>query len=170
VSLSGALFFRARSRPLLGGGSSIACQPNAISSRSESLCCFCNESEEDLQHLMCSYKLTWEVWMLCFKWWGFSVVINRDPSDLLLLPWIGASKATKVVLVVVWAAICWSIWCTRNSVIFDKAKANSNKVFDIAQTRAFEWMVARASIDKREEQNWISNPQSIVRQIGHVKH
>lgn len=41
-------------------------------------CVFCNETEEFVAHLFFSYRISYEVWVRCYDWLGFVMVLPED--------------------------------------------------------------------------------------------
>ncbi|GAB4847324.1 hypothetical protein Ancab_026373, partial [Ancistrocladus abbreviatus] len=46
-------------------------------------CIWCNEDEEDAKHALIGCKFLWEMWFLCFNWWGLQFALLNSISDLL---------------------------------------------------------------------------------------
>ena len=78
-------------------------------------CCFCHENEM-IQHLFFNYRFTRLVWATIYVAWGLPQ--PRDVSSMFGNWTIGVPKEYKQLVRVGVAALRWSVWCCRNSVIF----------------------------------------------------
>ena len=82
-------------------------------------CCFCHE-DETIQHLFFDCHVTRLVWASVYAAWGLP-----KPSSVsnMFGNWLnGIPKHYKPLVLVGAAALCWSVWRSRNAVVFDNKK------------------------------------------------
>lgn len=116
----------------------------AIPSQSDLRCPFCVSQEETSSHLLFSCPLSWNVWMACYKWFGFSTVLPKDGKEHFLqhiYPW--RSNSQKQCAWMVWTAIIWALWNLRNGSIFRNDQLDIDKVLDGIQFRSWSWLRGR---------------------------
>ena len=108
-------------------------------------CCFCH-STETIHHLFfeCAYaKFLWRAVHLLF---GIAPPLNIDD---LFVTW---SKMGGVIynslLLTAAAALCWTIWLTRNEVVFDKCRP---KTFLQVLFRGTHWLRQWARLQRRDD-------------------
>ena len=78
-------------------------------------CCFCHENET-IQHLFFECRFTRLVWVTVFAVGGLPQ--PRNVSNMFGNWTIGVPKEYKQLVPVGAAALCWSVWHCRNSMLF----------------------------------------------------
>ena len=81
----------------------------------DSKCVLCNQEEESINHLFCCCPFTWRVWCTFLNWWD---IYPRSAFD----SWLGfnGTKAQKRCWVAWFYVIVWTVWETRNRIIFQQ--------------------------------------------------
>ncbi|XP_057444430.1 uncharacterized protein LOC130736644 [Lotus japonicus] len=104
-------------------------------------CPMCLLQEETSMHLLFSCPAAWNIWMACYKWFGFSTVLPNNGKEHFLQhvqPWW--AKSQKQGAWAVWLAIIWAIWNSRNNYIFNNVPLNIDKVIDGIQFKSWSWL------------------------------
>ena len=109
-------------------------------------CCFC-DSLETIEHLFVSCpfaKILWRMIFFAFNITPLTNIANKFSS------WLnGVGKTTKAKIRVGVTALCWSIWTTRNNIIFNKAGTNFLQVIRLAAHWLDQWSLLLPE-DQRE--------------------
>ncbi|GLT39887.1 hypothetical protein SLA2020_140540 [Shorea laevis] len=83
------------------------------------LCERCKEEAEDVRHCMLDCKITYQMWMKCLKWWGFSAMLPNNVQDAYRQIVLGmGNNKTRRVWSFMFMVIAWSLWNARNNLIF----------------------------------------------------
>ncbi|KAK7410878.1 hypothetical protein VNO78_02073 [Psophocarpus tetragonolobus] len=92
----------------------------------ETFCVFCHNVVEDRNHMFLGCAKAQYIWNNVISWLGIQGPLPGDVSHLFLslAAWV-VGKRKKQCRYVFWLAGVWSIWITRNQIIFDKLPANS---------------------------------------------
>ncbi|GKV35665.1 hypothetical protein SLEP1_g43906 [Rubroshorea leprosula] len=130
-----------------------------IKDPAEVMCSLCKEYMEDCDHLFLSCKITTEIWNRCLNWWGVQAVLASNVWDgFRQHEGIAVSKRMRVGWEVVWFALVWTIWLTRNEVLFNNKIVDKNKLFDLVQVRSFHWLTNRGKVLRYSFSDWLLNP------------
>ncbi|XP_058756230.1 uncharacterized protein LOC131629460 [Vicia villosa] len=91
-----------------------------LSSPSDLFCDFCKDSEESIAHLFFSCVVARKVWGFILEWLEMDLVLLPLVWENFLLVYEGLrrKKVRKGTESLVWIAVCWGLWRTRNKVIF----------------------------------------------------
>ena len=89
----------------------------------DSICVLCKQEEESINHLFCYCPFTWNVWSAVLSWWGVTWVFPNSPR-LAFESWIGVkgTKEQKKCWISWFYVVTWSIWETRNKIIFQQQR------------------------------------------------
>ncbi|XP_057424586.1 uncharacterized protein LOC130718124 [Lotus japonicus] len=108
-----------------------------------SLCSLCLIQEENTNHLFIFCPFAWRVWALTLRWLGWLFVppaLARDHFQ----QFIGVgSGSMKKGLAIIWVAVIWQIWISRNGLIFRQEHSTLEQVFDQARNKAWLWLKAK---------------------------
>lgn len=107
-------------------------------------CVLCTIGEETLQHLLIHCPISNYIWQLCHRWLG---ILTADPETCTLhfvqfgneLLTSKSRQGAKTV----WLVMAWTIWLTRNCIIFSNGQQDSERMFELAQLRSWNWLRAR---------------------------
>lgn len=103
---------------------------NCIQQGTNSLCVFCIEEEESLNHLMSSCRFIWEIWMRCYRWFVVHTVLHEDARTMFLQHDQNLVTNSNCGWSSVWIEGLWTIWLHRNYICFNIGTANLDKVED----------------------------------------
>ena len=112
-----------------------------LNSGENTFCSFCNEEEEDLDHLLLHYVVTWKIWTEVLKWWGIQWVVPSSVAELFGW-WIGFrfSGLEKEIWKVIHAVALWCIWVKRNKCKFNGAILVWEEVCDLIKVKVSMWI------------------------------
>lgn len=90
-----------------------------LSDFNDSLCHFCGEEPESVDHLFLQCGMVWEVWCEVLRWWSVEWVVPASIKSLFCW-WRGwkFKKVKRVLWELSSLAVIWSVWKVRNEVIF----------------------------------------------------
>jgi len=102
------------------------------------LCPLCRDEVENVQHLLCTCKVTHRVWDLCERWIG-SVTTRHEsiPFNFLSFHLMGLMNCVNRVWKGMWVVIATEIWNHRNKVVFRGGVVDEVKVFYLAQLKGW---------------------------------
>lgn len=113
------------------------------------LCHFCGDAPESVNHLFIHYRLVWSIWCRVISWWNLKWVCPISVKSLFNW-WQGwkFKKVKKVLWVLAYFAVLWSIWIFRNELIFQGVTPKWYHLEDIIKYRIACWF--RAFRDSRK--------------------
>ncbi|XVE88638.1 hypothetical protein DITRI_Ditri19aG0085600 [Diplodiscus trichospermus] len=111
---------------------------------SEALCLFCRLEVESPEHLFISCVVVWRIWSHWIELWGLSWVIPKD-FRRLFLGWFDALPKTVYdqLWKMVFFAIVWTIWLTKNDVVFNDKGVSVEQVIDSSKLKLVHWVKAK---------------------------
>ncbi|KAE8672566.1 G patch domain-containing protein TGH [Hibiscus syriacus] len=105
------------------------------------LCPLCLKQEETVQHLFISCLVAGNLWNNYFKLWDISSVLPKDPPALLS-SW-SELREKSLIWNFIPGVVLWSIWKSRNSVVFEKMKVDCSSLFFISRFKLAKWFIAK---------------------------
>ncbi|GKU91870.1 hypothetical protein SLEP1_g5684 [Rubroshorea leprosula] len=121
-------------------------------------CSLCGRNVEDSNHLFLHCSVTAKIWSMCFEWWGFSIAIAGSCWDSFIQHESLATKSSeRLGWIIVWFSLVWTIWTTRNEIIFRGKSMDLTKTFDQVQAQAFLWVKSKGN--EVHFSDWILNPK-----------
>ncbi|XP_068504156.1 uncharacterized protein [Phaseolus vulgaris] len=130
-------------------------------------CVLCEVKEETCQHLFLECIYAQQVWFLCLKWLGITLVQQNDLKDHFLsfhLPQFSFNQ--NLVLKGIWAAIVRCIWDQRNAIIFKQDVVDVEEILQMAQLKSWLWMKYRTSHNSHSFSDWLLNLLDCLKSIG----
>ncbi|KAK3212212.1 hypothetical protein Dsin_016918 [Dipteronia sinensis] len=104
------------------------------------MCPFCMQTVETIDNLFLRCNWTWVLWSNCFNWWGIETCMTEKMRSwmdgwMFLCPAASSGRVWKVAF----HAICWTIWETRNAVVFNHGEVDSIKAVEMVRWRVACW-------------------------------
>ncbi|XP_058726431.1 uncharacterized protein LOC131597775 [Vicia villosa] len=93
-------------------------------------CVFCDNGTESILHSFLFCQNAGIVWKEIAEWIGIPFTIGVDLKDSFL-NWSNSCRAKKVKsgkIGTVWLATLWSLWLSRNDIVFNNGSWNSRDV------------------------------------------
>lgn len=91
----------------------------------EAKCLFCNLEEESIHHLFLHCQYSWKRWAGVMGWWNIQIPITNTVVKWMEV-WCESVDGSfrRKLRVSLHYVVLWSIWNTRNRVVFDKANTD----------------------------------------------
>ncbi|KAE8717060.1 hypothetical protein F3Y22_tig00110065pilonHSYRG00307 [Hibiscus syriacus] len=105
------------------------------------LCPLCKKVEESSSHLFFTCPVVWLLWNKFLQFWNFSSVLHAD-AKMFLLCW-DELKSNSTIWSFIPGAIIWTIWKTRNFIVFEGGKLDQLELFFLARVRLASWFLAK---------------------------
>ncbi|XP_022008117.1 uncharacterized protein LOC110907443 [Helianthus annuus] len=104
-------------------------------------CVMCGIYDETCEHIFVSCQYAQSIWQNIANWCTIPPIIAFDIKDLLTLHEIssGPSRKKKVLYAVIFVTF-WSIWKTRNEIVFEQKVPNMTKTLDEVKAMAYLWV------------------------------
>ncbi|GKV36371.1 hypothetical protein SLEP1_g44512 [Rubroshorea leprosula] len=124
-----------------------------------SLCGLCHEVVEEVNHLFCTCREAWLVWVNVLNWWGFeTVMLNtvRGMAEFFLVDMgriIGKELGACVFLVA-----AWYLWYWRNACVFQNYGSMQECLLDKIQMKSFFWVKNKVRGCAFSLYEWQMNP------------
>lgn len=113
------------------------------------MCCFC-DAFETIQHLFFDCVLAKFIWRVIQVTFGLSIPLNIKH---VFGDWVQRMKEKdKKLLFVGMGAMFWSIWLSRNDIVFNKTPISS---YMQVMLRATYWTRTWAVLQKKESQRFL---------------
>lgn len=117
---------------------------NIISSGGDINCLLCNGAEESTNHLFFECPAAVQVWNRCLRWLGVVSAMPVTGKDhLLQFGSVAMSGSQNLLWKVVWCAVLWTIWNSRNGIVFRNGEFDADKVFELIKIRSWSWLSAK---------------------------
>lgn len=102
-----------------------------ISNPHENVCVFCFNFDEDIHHVFVTCPQIKLVWENILVWVGFSWIHEETCSNHLLAWFVRmCGICSKKYSGIIWLAICWCIWWSRNQIIFNNEIGDPNVIVE----------------------------------------
>ncbi|GKV32323.1 hypothetical protein SLEP1_g40939 [Rubroshorea leprosula] len=135
-----------------------------ITDPNQVLCGLCGESSEDSNHLFIHCRNTCPVWQKCLQWWGISSVMpNTCHESFEQHHSYFKEPSVRAGWDVVWLAFIWSIWMASNGKIFKNSEYEVNRIFELVQLRAFNWIKGKTNGYSFNMYEWMMEPVLCVK-------
>ncbi|GKV17695.1 hypothetical protein SLEP1_g28164 [Rubroshorea leprosula] len=83
------------------------------------MCGLCTEEVEDINHVFCTCKEVWLIWVMVLSWWGFEVVLPDILEGVAEIFLFGLGKVVgKELGASLFLVTSWYIWYGRNCRVF----------------------------------------------------
>ncbi|XVE48705.1 hypothetical protein DITRI_Ditri01bG0023600 [Diplodiscus trichospermus] len=135
-------------RQTTGGSITVAVKANLVSrgliNLNDALCSYCIAEIETCEHLFISCSFVWKIWSHWIALWGLDWAMPRDFKSLFMawndaLTMKSCDKVWKLALF----AIIWTVWMTRNDLVFNNRQADLEQTIDLSKLRLAHWVKAK---------------------------
>ncbi|KAK3218153.1 hypothetical protein Dsin_012123 [Dipteronia sinensis] len=103
-------------------------------------CSLCHSEVESINHLFLHCHWTWGIWQKCMKMWEVSYYPNASVVDWFI-SWSTLCPISKhgKVWNSIFFAVIWTVWESRNWVIFKDKIIDMDQAFDMIKFRMVWW-------------------------------
>ncbi|KAK3230297.1 hypothetical protein Dsin_002178 [Dipteronia sinensis] len=103
-------------------------------------CLFCDKDKETTDHLFLYCRWSWKIWMRCMGWWEVSSCSNNKMHEWSER-WLGLwpRQKNKRVWSILFLAIIWTLWESKNSLIFKGQEFQLDNTVDMIVFRTSWW-------------------------------
>jgi hypothetical protein len=129
------------------------------------VCAHRQRGREDENHLFLFCDFSMSVWKAIFRW--LDVVIVIPPNIFVLFDcFIGAASNKKIRggYYLIWHAVLWRIWCSRNNAIFSNGGIDVEEVVEAIKLTSWRWGLSRHKIPVCLFYEWCWDPGLCLRQ------
>jgi hypothetical protein len=127
-------------------------------------CVHCQGPLESESHLFLFCDFANRVWKAIFRWLGIVIVI--PPNLFILFDCFLAAAGSKKVrkgFALIWHATVWSLWDSRNKIIFSNGAVIPEKVVDDIKLLSWRWGLSRHKIPICLYYEWCWDPGLCLR-------
>ncbi|XP_058767418.1 uncharacterized protein LOC131641109 [Vicia villosa] len=107
----------------------------------DEVCVLCGNYSETRNHLFTDCIFSLRIWKAIYAWLGYSKQISAN--DFVDFPNRFSkmnNKAVREVVYIVWLAASWTIWLSRNAVIFEDKSANLEDCITSIKFTSWNWI------------------------------
>ncbi|KAE8698358.1 hypothetical protein F3Y22_tig00110597pilonHSYRG00041 [Hibiscus syriacus] len=122
----------------------------------DDLCPLCKLAEENSTHLFFTCSVAWSLWNKFLNFWRFSFVFPAD-AITFLIAW-DELKANSAIWTFIPVAIIWTIWKTRNFIVFEGGKLDQIELFFLSRVRLASWFLAKNKDVSIHKDSLITDP------------
>jgi len=104
-------------------------------------CTFCDNHIEDLNHLLLSCQITWQVWKAIAEDLGGEIPLGDNLRNFFA-SWINrriANKTQRKLWLASFFATLWSLWMHRNAIIFKQHTMDMQAIYHTIKWRVAIW-------------------------------
>ncbi|XP_071688357.1 uncharacterized protein [Rutidosis leptorrhynchoides] len=123
-------------------------------------CPICDEDLESVEHILFSCSFAKDIWGKVLNWWGYSSAnfIFGDIFEGTFGSFASDDKKT------IWQDLCWcvcySLWKSQNSKVFNNKVVTAPVLFSEIQVASFEWISRRIKKHNLDWHRWFNFPLS----------
>jgi hypothetical protein len=116
-----------------------------ISGGESTSCSFCESFEESENHIFALCSFVWEVWSKVFKWFGVVSVLPHSMVSIFetFRAMCRIKKEGRRGTLMVWHAVLWTLWRTRNEKIFLGKILEVEEIIDKMKFVSWKWLLAK---------------------------
>ena len=111
------------------------CKMNCLSPN-DTLCVFCSNEPESIEHLFFTCCYTMKIWYACLNWWSL-VWCNPKNPGMFFDAWLGApfKGFEKRMWISLTYVVFWTVWWIRNRMVFEDFKPDWNFEIQLIKVR-----------------------------------
>jgi mannosylglycoprotein endo-beta-mannosidase len=125
----------------------------------EVTCPACGGQGESTRHLILHCRFASLVWYAVCRWLGVVVVL---PADVMMsygiLVGSGRNKRIREGFAIVWLALAWVLWRTRNDRVFNNGAGTVEEAVDQIQRLSWQWYLNRMAKASCLLYEWVWEP------------
>ncbi|GKV34792.1 hypothetical protein SLEP1_g43134 [Rubroshorea leprosula] len=134
------------------------------------MCGLCNEEVEDTNHLFCTCKEVWLIWVKVMSWWGVEVVLPSSLEGVAEFFIYGLGEVVgKELGASIFLVTSWYIWYWRNCRVFKGDVAFREGLLDMLQEKIFFWVKNKVQGCVFSVCDWKVNPQECAAAMRNYK-
>lgn len=135
-----------------------------LNANSNISCVFCSRESEDTNHLFFSCDFSYHVWMTINRWTGaMGLMQNSGYNHFLQFADVLKGKKHRRGRHIIWMAVVWVLWLTRNDVIFKQQQVDLIDVVAKIKIFSWNWFVNRKGRHSGIlYSEWCSNPLGCI--------
>ena len=125
-------------------------------------CVFCpmgGVPSETAVHMFLSCLSSFLVWYQVARWLGWELVMPVGLAQQFeAFTGLGRAKRTRLGLLLVWYAVIWTIWASRNDLIFVGGLLREEPVVDRVKLLAWKWFRTKCLASSCSLYEWEVQP------------
>ncbi|GKV02142.1 hypothetical protein SLEP1_g14612 [Rubroshorea leprosula] len=100
-----------------------------------------HEVVEEVDHLFCTCREAWLIWVKVLRWWGIETVMCNTVQGIteFFLHDLGGITG-KEVSAYIFLVVAWFLWCWRNNCVFNDSMSMGEHLVDRIQMKSFLWI------------------------------
>ncbi|GKV49628.1 hypothetical protein SLEP1_g56369 [Rubroshorea leprosula] len=123
------------------------------------MCGLCKEEVEDTNHVFCTCKEVWLIWVKVLSWWGIEVVLPSIVEGVAEFFLYGLGKVVgKELGASIFLVTSWYIWYWRNCTVFKGDVVLKEGLLDMIQEKTFLWVKNKVQGCVFSVWDWKLNP------------
>jgi hypothetical protein len=138
-----------------------------ITNNLEKSCAFCSNMDETLHHCFLGCHFIATVWRDVYHWMGIShLSASNVQQHFIVFGDIIKGKKCKKVKQLIWLATMWSIWRSRNNILFRGDVVNIITLVDQIKYISWFWLIGRVTHNANfSYAAWCINPLHCLQSI-----
>ncbi|GLT30957.1 hypothetical protein SLA2020_057280 [Shorea laevis] len=133
-------------------------------------CALCKEGVEEVNHLFCTCREAWLVWVKVIKWWGLEVVMPdtvKGVADIFI--WCIGRLVGKEMGACIFLVTSWYIWYWRNVLIFKSIGDIRDRLLEMIQVKSYLWVKNKRAGGAFQLAQWQSIPVECAKELKKFK-
>ncbi|KAJ0920733.1 putative RNA-directed DNA polymerase [Helianthus annuus] len=130
---------------------------------SSSMCPFCEEAEESVEHLFTACSVALRVWTAFSDWCKIPPLYLFEFKDILEIhKFIKRIKKEEKIMYGLALTTAWCIWKERNEVVFKQKRCSPQDIIREFKSRSFAWFKNRSSCNYIRWTEWCKYPMYML--------
>lgn len=125
----------------------------------KSYCQWFHNVLESVEHIFIGCPTICSFWYLFLDWWGITGCLQGSLFDFIIECLQGFSWGKYTAWWrCCWAAAAWTLWLTRNEMIFQDKQTSITDVLFLVKLRSYQWILAVDDSIQIQENLWWECP------------
>jgi hypothetical protein len=122
-------------------------------------CGLCGEALETELHLFLYCEIATLVWMEIFSWLDVPFYLPHNLFSILHFFMEVGSKKGRKGMIMITAAVLWSLWRCRNAVLFDNGTGTVSELVEAVKVLSWKWWMSRTNPAPCMFYEWRAEPR-----------
>ncbi|KAJ0534476.1 putative reverse transcriptase zinc-binding domain-containing protein [Helianthus annuus] len=130
---------------------------------SSSMCPFCEDAEESVEHLFTTCSVAWRVWSAFSEWCNIPPLYLFEFKDILdFHKFMKRSKKEEKIIYGLALITSWYLWKERNDVVCNQKRCSPHDIIVELKYRSFAWVKNRFSCKYIRWPEWCKYPMYML--------
>jgi hypothetical protein len=122
-------------------------------------CVLCGEEKESVLHLFLYCEIAMLVWTEVFFWLDIPLILPQNLFSIFHSLLEAGGKKLRNGLLMIGAAVCWTLWRSRNSLLFENGSGTVFDMVEAIKVSSWKWWLSRSAAAPCLFYEWRAEPR-----------